>query len=144
MKLRMTKFTAALLGLSLAISGAATFDVAHAAELKLKKRSTTSVGQTTVGGLTTGFGPSCASGFSMAGQKKGHTSSTESDSKWTDWFVCTTPVISCPKQLQNNGQYSHVSPKVVIQQTGGNPDSSSVKFRVQYKCDYSWRSVPVK
>jgi hypothetical protein len=84
------------------------------------------------------FAANCAQGFNKAGQKIDSTDS----GKWTDEFVCTTQVITCPKQKQGNGQTSTVQPLVVIQKTLIDPDGSQVKFRVQYKCDYHYTVLP--
>ena len=127
MKFRITRFTALVLGAGLAITGAASFDSAAAAELKLKKRTTKSASQTGIGGYTTAFSPNCAAGFALAGSRK--------QGGMTDWFVCSTPVLSCPKQIVD-GKAATVTPQVVLQQVGGNPDGGTVKFRIQYKCDY--------
>ena len=61
--------------------------------------------------------------------------------KWWNWFVCTTPVLVCPAQIQSNGEVSSVNPKAIVQQVGGNPDGGTAKFRVQYKCDYSFTPI---
>lgn len=85
------------------------------------------------------FSTSCASGFSLAKNKE----ENAYGSKWTDWYVCTTPVISCPKQIQQaNGKTSTVHPTVILQTIGGNPDGGQISFRIQYKCDYGWVADP--
>ena len=88
------------------------------------------------GGITIPFSTNCASGFSKAGQNK----FPNGDMKW---YVCTTPVIQCPSYTQRNGKKAHVKPKVVIQLIGANPDGGKQKFRIQYKCEYSFNAVPV-
>jgi hypothetical protein len=80
----------------------------------------------------------CATGFTKAGEKV----VTKNNGKWIDEFVCTTQVITCPKQSQPNGKTSTVQPLVVIQKTKIDPDGGQVKFRVQYKCDYSYFIIP--
>lgn len=84
------------------------------------------------------FSTRCASGFSKGGEKK----KNRYGQQWTKNYVCTTPVISCPKQPQNNGKYSYVHPKAIVQTVGGDPDGGEVHFRVQYKCVYSWNVIP--
>jgi hypothetical protein len=84
------------------------------------------------------FNTHCATGFTKAGEKV----VTKDSGKWTDEFVCTTQVITCPKQSQPNGKTSTVHPLVVIQKTKIDPDGGQVKFRVQYKCDYSYFVIP--
>lgn len=85
------------------------------------------------------FNSSCAAGFSKAGDK----ANNFAEGMWTDWYVCGTPVIQCPAQMQGNGRYSGITPKAVVQLVGGNPDGGSASFRVQYKCDYSYTPIPV-
>ena len=82
------------------------------------------------------FHANCAAGFSKAGQNM-------YPNKDIDWYVCSTPIITCPKFMQPNGLYSYVKAKVILQPVGGDPDAPTTSFRVQYKCDYSFRAVPV-
>lgn len=125
------------LGATVALSGLGSLaGPTEAANLRLKKGGQHSAGASAIGGLTTGFSTSCAPGFSMAGKDAGQPPG------WTDWYVCSTGVIVCPTQIQSNGLKSGVTPKAVVQITGGNPDGGTVKFRVQYKCDYSWTALP--
>lgn len=84
------------------------------------------------------FNAHCASGFTKAGE----TIVTKDTGKWTDEFVCTTQIITCPKQTQSNGKASTVQPLVVIQKTNIDPDGGQVKFRIQYKCNYSYTVIP--
>lgn len=84
------------------------------------------------------FNAQCAQGFTKAGQQI----VTKGNGKWTDEFVCTTQVITCPKQSQPNGEISTVQPLVVIQKTYLDPDGGQVKFRIQYKCDYNYSVLP--
>jgi len=84
------------------------------------------------------FNAHCASGFNKAGEQKVN----KDTGKWTDAFVCTTQIITCPKQTQPNGKISTVQPLVVIQKTTVNPDGGQVKFRIQYKCDYNYTVIP--
>ncbi len=130
MKIDRTMICAAFVGLGLIVNSVAT---AEAGTLKLKTKETPKTA--TIGKLTTGFAMQCANGFSLAGSKK--------NNGWVDWYVCSTPVIQCPKQLQSNGKYSSVKPKVVIQQIGGDPDAPEAKFRVQYQCDYQAVPIPI-
>lgn len=82
------------------------------------------------------FSATCASGFTKAGQQKFGNGDM-------DWYVCSTPVISCPSYTQKNGLKAHVTPKAIVQLIGGSPDSGGPqKFRVQYKCDYSFNALP--
>ena len=90
-----------------------------------------------IGGLTAGFVLNCAPGFSMAGKKMGHPST------WTDWYVCSTPVLTCPTQVQDNGLKSAINVKAIIQTVGGDPDGGTTSFRVQYVCDYGYTAQPV-
>lgn len=87
--------------------------------------------------LGTPFSAKCASGFTKAGQQKLGNGDM-------DWYVCSTPVITCPSYTQKNGLKAHVTPKAIVQMIGGSPDSGGPqKFRVQYKCDYSFNAKPV-
>jgi hypothetical protein len=46
--------------------------------------------------------------------------------------------------MQKNGLKAYVTPKAIVQMIGGSPDSGGPqKFRVQYKCDYSFNAKPV-
>ncbi|VAW72029.1 hypothetical protein MNBD_GAMMA12-3016 [hydrothermal vent metagenome] len=85
--------------------------------------------------LSAPFYANCASGFSKVGQNKFPNGTMR-------WYVCGTPVIQCPSYMQSNGKWANVTPKVVIQMIGSNPDGGTQKFRVQYKCDYSFNAVP--
>lgn len=80
------------------------------------------------------FYASCASGFSKFGEQK-------DANQWTDWYVCGTPTIKCPAQIQANGRYSHVRAIATVK-PNGNPDSHATTFSVQYKCDYSFNHIP--
>ncbi|MGH1439646.1 MAG: hypothetical protein ACRBBR_06020 [Cellvibrionaceae bacterium] len=82
------------------------------------------------------FSTTCANGFSKAGEKKFGNGDM-------DWYVCSTPVLTCPSYTQKNGKKAHVTPKAIVQMIGANPDGGAQKFRVQYKCDYSHNAVPV-
>lgn len=87
-------------------------------------------------GLGTPFSATCASGFTKAGEQKNGDGTM-------DWYVCSTPVISCPSYTQKNGLKAHVTPSAIVQLIGGSPDSGGPqKFRVQYKCDYSFNALP--
>jgi hypothetical protein len=89
------------------------------------------------------FHTNCASGFSKV-QSHETTPAGSNGNKWTDWYVCTTDVIACPKQIQpGNDLTSTVHPTVVLQTLGGNPDGGQISFRIQYKCDYGWIDKPV-
>jgi hypothetical protein len=81
------------------------------------------------------FAANCASGFSKLGE-------ATVGGLDVNWFVCGTPVIKCPAQLQNNGKYASVTPKAIVKTVGGNPDGGEVRFHVQYKCDYSFTPIP--
>lgn len=59
------------------------------------------------------FSAQCAQGFTKAGQQV----VPKDTGSWTDEFICTTQVITCPKQNQPNGEISTVQPLVVIQKT---------------------------
>lgn len=133
------RFCHFVLGTGMAFASLSTgINPAEAGELRLKRssqqHSAGAVGG--IGNLTAGFVLNCAPGFSLAGKKKG------SPSTWTDWYVCSTPILTCPTQIQDNGLKSGVHPKVVVQTVGGDPDGGTVKFRVQYKCDYSYNALP--
>jgi len=136
MELNAKFICATIFTLGLAITGSTYADTASAGELKLKKRTTGSAGSSAIGGFTTKFNANCASGFSKAGEQKSN------GNKFTDWFVCTTPVIVCPKQIDKNGNWADISPQAIVQQIGGNPDGGDVKFRVQYKCSYTPKYIP--
>jgi len=82
------------------------------------------------------FGANCASGFSKLGE-------AAVGGLEVNWFVCGTPVIKCPAQLQSNGKYASVTPKAIVKMVGGNPDGGEARFHVQYKCDYSFTPTPV-
>ncbi len=124
------------LGAAVALSGVGSAP-ADAGELRLKRSGHQSVGGAGIKGLTTGFSTTCAPGFSMVGKDMG------SPPSWTDWYVCSTGVITCPTQVQDNGLKSGIAPKAIIQIVGGDPDGGTVKFRVQYMCDYSYTALPV-
>ena len=128
-------FCAAIVTLGMVATSITVAEIASAGGLKLRKQSA-AAGHSNIGGLTTGFNSNCAAGFSKAGEHKNN------HIKFTEWYVCTTPVIVCPKQVQDNGLVASVHPQAIVQQTGGNPDGGTVKFRVQYKCDYSYTSLP--
>lgn len=82
------------------------------------------------------FSATCASGFTKAGQQAMGNGDM-------NWYVCSTPVITCPSYTQSNGLKANVTPKAIVQMIGGNPDSGGPqKFRVQYKCDYSFNNIP--
>lgn len=150
----LPKLTLASVAMGMAL--ASTFAVtADASGLNLKSRTNDDRGGIITGGgngggggaggaaagatatFTSQFNPNCAGGFSKAGEKE------VANIGWTDWYVCSTPVIVCPKQVQkDDGRISHVTPKVLIQQTGGDPDGGTVSFRVQYQCDYSYNAPP--
>jgi len=87
-------------------------------------------------GFAVAFSANCAKGFSKAGQQKFPNNTMK-------WYVCTTPVIQCPSYRQSNGKMAHVSPKVIIQLIGANPDGGKQKFRIQYKCTYNVNFLPV-
>jgi len=127
-------FFAAIAGIGIAVSGLSVVNPASAQGIQLKSRTATAGSNPGIGGFTTRFSTNCAAGFSMAGKKAAN--------GWTDWYVCTTPVLVCPAQLQSNGKYSSVQPKAIVQQTGGDPDGGTVQFKVQYKCDYFWTALP--
>src|SRR6056297_3990300 len=133
---RINKTVCALIvGAGVAMTGLAATGPAGAESVKLRTTHKAAGQSHAIGGISAGFHLNCAAGFSKAGQKK-------SANGWTDWYVCTTPVITCPTQLQDNGHKSSVHPKAIVQQTGGNPDGGTVKFRIQYQCDYSWVATP--
>jgi len=132
MRLNSPTLCAAVVGLGMVVSGL----TADAKNLTLRNGTTATGAHSAVGGYTTPFNTNCAAGFSMAGKK------LFGSTKWTDWYVCGTPVLVCPKQTQANGLVSGVHPKAIVQLTGGNPDGGTVKFRVQYKCDYSFTPTP--
>ncbi len=85
------------------------------------------------------FNTRCAAGFNKVGENVRPL--VNGMKRWTDWFVCSTPVIYCPKQMQDNGLYSTVAASAILQLIG-DPDSPSVSFRVQYKCDYGQSFLP--
>ena len=132
MKLNSPTLCAAVVGLGMVINGF----TADAANLTLRNSTAAAGTHGAIGGLSIPFSTNCASGFSMAGKK------LFSSNKWTDWYVCSTPVLVCPKQTQANGKASSVHPKAIVQMIGGNPDGGAVKFRVQYKCDYGYTPTP--
>ncbi|MEL6409114.1 MAG: hypothetical protein AAFS08_12500 [Pseudomonadota bacterium] len=142
----MKRFTANITKLVLVAGLAAsgiTSSIEQASAAELRKKATVKTHQAVgaasgIGGFTTGFNLNCASGFSMAAKSEKNVSGD----KWTDYYVCSTPVLQCPKQPQKNGLISSVHPKVVVQTVGGDPDGGTVKFRVQYKCDYGYTSYP--
>jgi hypothetical protein len=86
--------------------------------------------------ITGPFVANCANGFSKVGQKK----MANGDMKW---YVCSTPIIQCPSYVQKNGKKAYVKPKAIVQLIGANPDGGTQKFRVQYKCEYSFNAWPV-
>ena len=131
-------FCAAILTLGMGVTSITVADIANAGGLKLRKgtNSAAGAGHSSIGGLTTRFNSNCAAGFSKAGEHKNN------HLKFTEWYVCTTPVIVCPKQIQDNGLVASVHPQAIVQQTGGDPDGGTVKFRVQYKCNYSYIPIP--
>ena len=133
------RFCHLVLGAGMALTSlSAGINPAEAGELRLKRSSQQNTAGAVggMGNFSAGFVLNCAPGFSMAGKKKGNPST------WTDWYVCSTPVLTCPTQVQDNGLKSGVHPKVVVQTVGGDPDGGTVKFRVQYKCDYSYTALP--
>jgi len=128
-------FFAAIAGIGIVFSGLSVVSPASAQGIQLKSRSgPVAGGNAGIGGLAIPFGPNCASGFSLAGKKVNNAQA----GPWTDWWVCSTPVLVCPAQLQTNGLYSGINPQAIVQTIGGNPDGGTIKFRVQYKCNYSW------
>ncbi len=134
-------FAAALIAVMGINAGLSTLAEAGAKRIHQPQRMTVKMGgaQQHTGGamnLTTPFNANCAQGFSKVGEKK------NSAGDWTDWYVCSTPVLTCPAQRQKNGRYSYVQPKAIVQVIGGDPDGGKVSFRVQYKCDYGWHADP--
>lgn len=136
MKSIFTPFAALVVGAGIVITGLNLASPAEAegATLRQSDRASSAGQNHAMGGWTTGFQHNCVPGFSKAGDKK--------KNGWTDWYVCSTPVIQCPTQQQDNGLKSAVHPQAIVQVTGGNPDGGTVKFRVQYKCDYSYTVLP--
>ena len=126
--------TAALLSIaaSQAISAAERVNPQQAVPKRVNPQSAQQTGL----GLGTPFSASCASGFTKVGEQKNGDGTM-------DWYVCSTPVISCPSYTQKNGLKAHVTPSAIVQLIGGSPDSGGPqKFRVQYKCDYSFNALP--
>jgi hypothetical protein len=126
--------TTALLSIaaSQAISAAERVNPQQAVPKRVNPQSAQQAGL----GLGTPFSATCASGFTKAGEQKNGDGTM-------DWYVCSTPVISCPSYTQKNGLKAHVTPSAIVQLIGGSPDSGGPqKFRVQYKCDYSFNALP--
>ena len=141
MKLNTSNFLAAVVGLGMALNGVAAVQFAGAGSLAQKPRVTSGSGHSGAGHsgatrLTTRFNANCAPGFFKAGEKK------MNNPPWTNWYVCSTQVLTCPLQPQSNGLYSGIHVQAIVQMVGGDPDSGTSKFRIQYKCDYSWTALP--
>ena len=82
------------------------------------------------------FSATCGAGFNKAGQQKMGNGDM-------DWYVCSTPVLTCPSYTQKNGLKAHVTPKAIVKMIGASPDGGGPqKFKVQYKCDYSYNPLP--
>lgn len=84
------------------------------------------------------FSANCAAGFNKVAEKQANSV----EGKWVDEFVCSTQTITCPKQTLPGGKVATVQPKVAIQTSFVDPDGGTVKFKVQYKCDYSYSYTP--
>ena len=104
-------------------------------KIEIKNASQQHSGPSGVKKLGVPFGANCASGFSKLGEQA-------VGGLDVNWFVCGTPIIRCPAQMQSNGQYASVTPKAIVKTVGGNPDGGEVRFHIQYKCDYSFTPIP--
>ena len=136
MPTQKSKVVSIIAAATVAVLGATSADLASAGNLKLRTSGAAGIGGAAIGGIAIPFSPTCAAGFSKVGEK-GMKKPTG-----TDWFVCSTPVITCPVQHMD-GKRAGVNAQAIIQETGGDPDGGTIKFRVQYMCDYTAPYVPV-
>ena len=98
------------------------------------------------GDKTTEFSTNCALGFWLADEETHVETHAPSGGRiksqeFTDWYVCSTNIIQCPKQPQVNGSTASVTPTPALQQIGAGPDGGNAKFRVQYRCGYDYTPI---
>ena len=87
-------------------------------------------GRTGPGDKTTEFSTNCALGFWLVDEETHVETHAPSGGRiksqeFTDWYVCSTNIIQCPKQPQVNGSTASVTPTAVILLTGSGPDGAA-------------------